>query len=496
MKRIPAVLSSMAVAAILAGCSVSVSEPSSEGLEPVDLSKPSVVAALCGDDAQAIVDFVADAIEAPYPSGKRNALKRGWGVDDPSDDEYLNNVLDRLEERAATECEGSSEPAEDATDESASSPTLAECVQFYDWLASLTTSSGDTQLRESSTVYISNMGRACSEAAGVLNYDGTVIHPQIYYGDGTSGDDTPTVTVDSTTDPNTPPLLDGALRYQNITQNWGDLVERVDGQQWYKDGINARETETGFGWDEILKFAEIEAEFATNHKVLDSRVIQVFNLPGMSDKQARDAVRPYLGSDADELPIVRIDQPFLNTINVGTADKPRMGQYLDAQHMVRVSLAPIRLDDNGEPVLDEDGIPMLDMSRGAGIFIDCGNLHWIPPFVTTCTEESCLPDCPPEFPHGHPGLCKDGPERDPDPQGHNLPGGSGLAPGTGGASASGPAAGTPPGSYNWTPPTTGGIPEGSVPDSDPPPVVIEGDDPASEDDPADKCVGGFGQNDC
>ncbi len=492
MKRFAAVLSSVAAAAILAGCSTVAGPTSSEeGPVPIDLSKPSVMTSLCGDEAEGTLAFITERADAPANSGLRKELE-DWGIDDPTDDEYIANILDRLTERAEMECENSPDDGGEETDnESDEGPTLAECVAFSEALnnGSFTEGGSSTYIAE----YITTMKEACdTQTAGALNYDGEVLYPQFYTGSGNIGANAPNVVVDSTQDPNTPALLDGSLRYENITQNWGDLVERVGDQQWYKDGIDARETQTGFGWDEILKFAAIEEEFAEEDVVLETRVIQVFNLPAMSDEEVRDAVRPYLGNAADTLPIVHIDQPFFNTINVGTADAPRMGDYLDGQQMVRVSLVPIALDDNGEPILDEDGLPMLDMTRHAGVFIDCGNLHWIPPFVTICTDESCQPECPPWWPHGTPGLCKDDPNRDPDAEGHNWEGGSGWNPGINGP-ASPPAAGNPPTTYVWTPPVTStDPPAGSNPDTTAPPTTIEGEDPATEEDPATGCVPGFG----
>lgn len=489
MKRFAATLSLMAVTAILAGCSTVSDTPSSEGPEPIDLSRPAVIADLCGDGAQDILDFVTERAEAPVGSGLRKQLE-AWGVDDPTDDEYIATILDRVNERAETKCDDSSDDEEDQTDTTTvDDPTVAECAGFKRWLATLDPEVMEVTYAENS-VYVANMGRACAElidTANVLGWDGTITNPEIYYGDGG------TTVVDTTQDPNTPPLLDGALRYQNLTRNWGDLVERVGDQQWYKDGLDEFEVQSGFGWDEVEKFAEIEEEYAAEDIVLETRVIFVQKRSDMSDVAVRDAVRPYLGDDADTLDIYRVDQAIMDTYNTGTSEAPHMEDFAHDESMVRVTLVPFLLDSEGNPVVDENGIPKLDLSRGAGVFIDCGNLHWNPPIiVTTCTDETCLPVCPPWFPHGWPGLCKDDPSRDPEPEGHNWPGGGGWSPGTGGAGATSAAAGDPPVTYVWTPPVVAGIPAGSTPDASAPPATIEGDDPATPQAPATECVPGFG----
>ena len=107
MKRIYAVLSSVAVAAILAGCST---VSGSSDLEPVDLSDEIVVSTLCGENAGDIADFVASAAEAPERSGKRNALT-DWELD-PTDEESLASLVATLEERANIACDSTAEDEE------------------------------------------------------------------------------------------------------------------------------------------------------------------------------------------------------------------------------------------------------------------------------------------------------------------------------------------------------------------------------------------------
>lgn len=77
---------------------------------------------------------------------------------------------------------------------------------------------------------------------------------------------------------------------------------------------------------------------------------------------------------------------------------------------------------------------------------------------------STTPSCPPETPHGTWPVCKDSPNRDPEAQGHNRPGGGGLAPAQEDPVGP-PAAGDPPVTY--TPPPT---PTPSAPPADSTPV--------------------------
>jgi hypothetical protein len=314
-------------------------------------------------------------------------------------------------------------------------------------------------------------------SAGVENADGTIEQLPLYFGDG----GTPVV-FDTTDNPNTPPLLDGDLMNQNVTTSWAEFVKRADNQQWYIDGVNARTSETGFDWADVLKFAA--------QKGYESRVIQVFDytVEEMSDAQVREAVRPYMGNAADTLQIVRIFGAIIDTLNAGTDDHPQMANFAHEEKMIRVSLVPIMFDDKGKPIA-------LDVSRGAGIFIDCGNLHWIPPKVWVCADSYCHPPvCPPNWTGTWP-VCKDPWSNDPS---NTIlpPWGTGLNPGIYGP-AGNPAAGDPPAVY--VPPgvvTVADPPTGSDPDDVPPPTKIEGDVPATEEAPATTCVEAFGVRTC
>lgn len=98
MKRIIATLSFVAASVILlAGCA---SVSGSSGTQPVDLTKPSVIASLCGADAASVQATVASAAKAKPSSGQRHTLV-DWGITDPTNDKAIASILSSLKERAA-----------------------------------------------------------------------------------------------------------------------------------------------------------------------------------------------------------------------------------------------------------------------------------------------------------------------------------------------------------------------------------------------------------
>ncbi|MGH7218351.1 MAG: hypothetical protein ACREGE_02830 [Candidatus Microsaccharimonas sp.] len=344
MKRILAALAAPVVAALLlAGCATGMAPASAGTTDPVNLTDSTEVTALCGDSANEVLEYVTAAADAKPDSGKRNALKE-WGIANPTDEAVLTEVIGALKVRASVDCE---------------------------------TGSSDTASEDG--------------IVGVENLDGSIVNLPLV--SGTSD----TLVIDTTTQAATPPLLDGSLRFTAQTLSWAGLVERVGTQQWFIDGINERAAQTGFTWDDVLKFASVNKMKDGKVQGVNALAIQVFNQPNLTDEQARDMVRDYftpevektIGMTVDELPIQRINNGFINTRQAGTAQSPKMGEYFDTQNMVRVSLMPIKFDEKGAPV-------GLDGSRGAGIFIDCGNLHWVPKAVWACTDSSCVkPQCPP-----------------------------------------------------------------------------------------------------
>lgn len=325
MKRINAafVAAVALTALLLTGCS---NVTSSESEEKIDLSNAAYLSSLCGDRAQEVLDTVSASADAKPNSGRRNQLA-SLGFSDPKDDKAVAELVGTLEERVKVDC-----------------ATMTE------------------------------------GGAGVTAADGSTRQLPLYTGNGTP------VVVDSTNDPATPPLLDASLRYTNQTTDWAAFVKRVDGQQWFIDGVNARATETGFDWEDIKHFAST--------KGVEARVIKVFNMD-ITDQEARDMARPYIGDAVDKMHIIRYGN-FVNTLNAGTKDKPKMGDYVDGQSMVRVALLPIVYNDKGEPI-------GLDTSKGSGVFVDCGNLHWVPPATWVCQDSSCTPPPPPPPPSCPPG---------------------------------------------------------------------------------------------
>lgn len=343
MKRTFAASAALVVSALLlAGCnSTTPMAIGSDEPAVINLTSTTDVVSLCGESAEEMLAFVNEASDAEPTSGKRNALK-DYGIDDPATAD-LTEIIAALKVRANTDCENV-----------------------------VVTGTEDGNV-------------------GVENGDGTVMNLPLV-----SGSDTVLV-MDSTTQPATPPLLDGSLRFTAQTLSWAGLVERVGNQQWYIDGVNARAAQTGFTWDDVLRFASANSIVDGKIQGVNALAIQVFNQPDLTDEQARDMVREYItpaeeaviGITVDNLPIQRINNGFINTRNVGAADAPQMGDYFDTQAMVRVTLMPITFDEAGNPT-------SLDGSRGSGVFIDCGNLHWVPVAVWKCTDASCFkPKCPP-----------------------------------------------------------------------------------------------------
>lgn len=225
---------------------------------------------------------------------------------------------------------------------------------------------------------------------GIQNSDGTTaVQLPLYNGDGKS-----VLTVDSTSDSNIAPLLDFSQRYTANTLTWAGFVNRVGSQQGFKDGIDeySSSSQLGFSWEDAKKFASVNYEDA-NGKVagVNALAIQVVNITSdeMSDDEVRAQVAQYItpeiqaqaGISVDELPIQRISGGLVNTQNSGTTDSIKVSAFFDTEKMIRVSLMPIIFDATGKPT-------GLDGTNGAGIFIDCGNPHWVPQLVWTCTSNN------------------------------------------------------------------------------------------------------------
>ena len=350
MKRITTAIAVSVVSVfLLAGCATNdVNWAGSSGPDPIDLNDSAAVVALCDTNADEVLDYVTTASESKEDSGRRLALT-DWGLtaEEANDDAVVHEIIGALEVRAADEsCE----------DEQVSS--------------------------ETGTVGIQD------------NNDGEFNLPLI------TGTDT-TLIVDTTTQTATPPVLDGSLRFTAQTLTWEGMMERIAAEPAYIEGLNARASQTGFTWEDVQKFAAVNRmeDGKVDNSGVNALAIQIFNRPDLTDEQAQDMVRTYItpdvekviGMTVEELPIQRINNGFINTMNVGDKENLKMGDYFDTQHMVRVSLMPIKFDENGKAV-------SLDGSRGAGIFIDCGNLHWVPKAVWYCKDSSCDKPKPPPPP--------------------------------------------------------------------------------------------------
>ena len=354
-----AVLVAFVVALLLAGCNSSAlftppgtDSGSTPSVAPTNLSDAEAVSTLCGDDANAALEYVRTAAKADPNSGQRNVLTN-WGVANPADDAQVKTAVATLKDRAKTPC--------------------TDVV-------------------------------AGSDRVGVQQLDGSIIRLPLVESNGGP------LVVDSTGVEETPPLmpalLDGNLRFTAQTLSWAGLVDRVGDQKWYIDGVNARAAQTGFDWNDVLRFAKANRIVDNKIQGVNALAIQVYNQSGLSDKAARNLVRKYItpkeeaiiGLTVEELPIQRINNGFINTRNVGTGAYPKMGDYFDTETMVRVSLMPIKF--KGKKAVSLDG------SRGAGVFIDCGNLHWVPKAMWFCEGKSCeKPVCPSGM-TGTPPNCK------------------------------------------------------------------------------------------
>lgn len=350
MKRIATIMAvATAAVLVLTGCgtnSAASSNLSASSVEVINLTDQKALDTLCDASATEVLDIVQPMADAKAP-GIRNQLK-AWGIKDPSDKKAVQKALDALKERQDTPC----------TD--------------------LTT----------------------GDKVGVVNADGTT--GSVLALTGKPGE---VSIIDTTKNKQTPPLINGessALlggeRYKVQAVTWADVVTSVGENQWYKDGVNSYAAQTGFTWDDVLKFASVN-KLADDGKIMNSSlVIQIINSDMTNEealaslpKEFKDQMEKLVDGGVNALPIQRLDQGMMNTRNVGTESKPVMGEFLDKTEQVRITLMPISFDKefcNGEEMC-------LDGSRGAGIFIDCLNLHWVPKAVWTCTDDSCtIPPCP------------------------------------------------------------------------------------------------------
>lgn len=210
--------------------------------------------------------------------------------------------------------------------------------------------------------------------------------------DGTPRANVPWVTGLPGTTPSADTVAAGApasiLGCEGYLEGWESLVECVENTKatWYTEAINARKGKTGFGWSDILKWASARDE---NGKLAESRVIEIFGHT-VSDEEARRRAAEIVGSPevASRLPIIRQPAAFMNT---WTPDGESLQDYLfspEEPHAVRVSLAPLKLND-------DDKVIGLYINTPSGVFVDCANVWWIPLAVNTTSGE---PPAPPSKP--------------------------------------------------------------------------------------------------
>lgn len=186
--------------------------------------------------------------------------------------------------------------------------------------------------------------------AGVEDSDGELYSPPLVDDDGTA------IYGDTTSDPRSPASYEAA-KEQGPFVTWADAHRVLGELDWYVEAVNARKSKTGFDWADVEKWATTEG--------IDPRVIQVFNLE-ISDQEARDAVRELVGDAADRLPIARHATCIMNTRGFG---REVVQNFADCRKMVRVSLAPLVYNEQGDVV---------GLRSDAGIFVDCFNIWWIP----------------------------------------------------------------------------------------------------------------------
>ena len=194
---------------------------------------------------------------------------------------------------------------------------------------------------------------------------------------------------DALDDPRTPAVLAEI----GPVQSWTALVAAIEGSDlaWYHEAVDSFEEETSWEWAEVKRWARAEADgFPT-------RLGHVFGDENVSDAEARDLVADMV-DDPDSLEELEIVRPsdreaghLVNTRRLSDAE--RMSPFRDNRSMVRVSLAPVIFDDDGEPV---------GLRNDSGIFADCLNLWWWQPEVggvvvttTTSPPATVPPTSPP-----------------------------------------------------------------------------------------------------
>lgn len=173
---------------------------------------------------------------------------------------------------------------------------------------------------------------------------------------------------DSTKQPETPPVASEALlqRCSKKFINWEQLAKCVGGDEWYKKGATTMEPYTGFRWGDIQKWAKAK-EDVNGNAVTDMRLIHVYGYTPeqKSAEQAQTDVRALTDNTALRVIYHNEDMPngFVNSRGL---KQNTVSPFADRQPQVRVSLAPLVLNEKGQ---------ITDLRTDAGVFVDCLN-YW------------------------------------------------------------------------------------------------------------------------
>lgn len=308
---------------------------------------------------------------------------------------------------------------------------------------------------------------------------------------------------DSTKVPDTPPV--GSLpileRCKGVL-GWDELVTCVGDEQWYKDGVNRMKPYSGFDWNDVLKWKDAKD---VNGNLVDARLIHVYSKSEADEpkQQARDDVRSLIGNAADDLGDPQYHGEFVNSRGL---EHEQVSPFVDRHTQVRVSLAPLILNEQGQ---------VTGMRDNAGIFVDCLNIWGLqfaiapspekpamcpgtnmpvppegpkgcnpPPTTTTppppppgCVGEKCKPSPPCEGPQCHPITPKVRTDA-PGQGGKGTPGpngGDGTERHTADPTTAPPKAGPAPSTQHPSQPrpTNTGVPVSATPTSTPPPQPPE-----------------------
>lgn len=169
---------------------------------------------------------------------------------------------------------------------------------------------------------------------------------------------------DSTKDPDTRPVMPALPDNCRGAINWTQVRDCVGTEQWYIDGINMMKPYSRFNWDDVLKWAD--AKRPDGKPVGDARLIQVYHLTEAQKPKdvAKNDVRSLVGNDQAlaNMQVAPYKGDFVNTREL---ENERVSPFVDQGRQVRVSIAPLILNEKGEAV---------GLNPNGGIFVDCFNI--------------------------------------------------------------------------------------------------------------------------